>query len=80
MLLVKAVFVDGCDRCDLYRLLLPLVRGVVMSLFGNGGSPGLSGASVEGENGGGDRLPWRLFRGLTGMAAAERTFRMLLAR
>jgi hypothetical protein len=51
-----------------------------MSLLGSGGNVGLSGASVEAENGGGDRLPCRLYRWLRcGIAAADRTFLMLLA-
>lgn len=51
-----------------------------MSLLGRGGSPGLSGSS-DGEKGGGERLPCLLlYLGFTGIAAADRTLRMLLAR
>lgn len=62
VLVVLAVFVvDGCCLCDLYRLLAVSFecRGVVISLFGIGGSRGLSGASVDGDIGGGDLLPLR---------------------
>jgi hypothetical protein len=79
---VVAVVVDGSDRWPLYLepLYPSLVRGVVMSLLGSGGSPGLSGASVDGENGGGERLPRRRYLWVRGRAAAERTLRMLFAR
>jgi hypothetical protein len=79
---VFAVVDDGCDRwlfC-LGAMYPSLVRGLVMSLLGRGGSLGLSGASVEGENGGGERLPCRRDLWFRGMAAAERTLRMLFAR
>lgn len=61
---VFAVVVDGCDLWLLYLggMYPSRVRGVVMSLLGRGGSPGLSGASVDGENGGGERLPCRRYR------------------
>ena len=52
----------------------------MISFRGRGGRLGLSGASVEGDNGGGERLPWRRCLWLRGKAAAERTFLMLLAR
>lgn len=56
---VLAVVVEGCCLCDLYRLLPVslMYRGLVKSLFGIGGSCGLSGASVDGDIGGGERLP-----------------------
>lgn len=62
VLVVLAVLPEGCCLCVLYRLLPVslMYPGVVTSLFGIGGSWGLSGASVEADMGGGDRLPWRL--------------------
>lgn len=61
VLVVLAVIAEGCFLCVLYRLLaLSLMyRGVVISLLGIGGSCGLSGASVDGDIGGGDRLECR---------------------
>jgi hypothetical protein len=79
--IVFAVLVDGWDWCD--DLNLPYesrLRGVVISLLGSGGTPGLSGASVDGEKGGGDRLPCLLFLWFRGIAAADLTLRMLFAR
>ena len=75
---VFAVLVDGWYWWLLY--LGALFRGVVMSLLGRGGKPGLSGSSFRPKGGGGDRLPCLLDLWFRGKAAADRTFRMLLAR